>query len=980
MELQEFLSAVVPSGALVVAKRVERLSDDGHAYSTFSHSVCKVHSDMARTVQSLAAGSDDIYFACAAYQQGFHKRADGKKVIRVRENVARLKSLWFDIDFKGEYPDAKTAGLALRAFAQASAMPLPAILVASGNGMHAYWPFDAAVPLDRWQRLADALKAAALATGFARPAVKPAKPSIDLSCTIDACRILRPPGTYNWKDAANPKEVKLLYASGKLFAYDALEAALTPWIGGVRRSVTVNAPKSANPDVNDDLIGGVGHGAATLEPGSFEAIIRQCGVARHIAETHGKDCTEPEWVASLQLLKHCEDGPMWVHAVSDHHPGYNQAATDKKFQQRVANSAGPTLCSTFAMYHPNICATCPHNGFIKTPVQLGHEVTPTLEGLPVGWRVAADKKGVERLMVLDAGEGKTDKEWIKVLRYVPHNLRASRSIVTQRYEVTFDIEMQNSKAWAVHLPGATLGNSRKLNESLADMGVVLKEKETKSFIDLMATWLSKLQAARRIADVTEQLGWLHDGEKTIGFSCGPTTFYTDGRTRNDVRAAREFSAVSKFYEPRGTLEAWKRVANFLAQQNNPAFTAILSASFGAPLLKFTGISGGVLSIWSTASGVGKSSALKCSQAVWGSPTHGINAVDDTPKSVARKLGFLNNLPAYWDELRGRKTVDEFVTLAFQITQGKEKTRLDSSATLRDIATWETLLVVASNDSVMEAMARNSGGSDAGVVRTYEMYLEPFAWDRNRAEITLLFEQVNQNYGHAGRLYAQYLATHAGEVEARIQEVFKRLAQAGRMEAQERFWFAIMSSLVVGAEIASKLDIVKINQRVLLAYLFNNLTRMRGRSVDTLSLNEPTELLAAFMQAYGDRALILEKFPSPRQKGNTYLPNVIGVPRGDRVAYQISNMEKKIRFPINEMARWLEARGMASGTVMIRMRRDLGAQEVRARMALGTKWELPPQKLMEVVLDGPAAAAIMVNSPGLVPSDRPADTPADRPED
>jgi len=200
-----------------------------------------------------------------------------------------------------------------------------------------------------------------------------------------------------------------------------------------------------------------------------------------------------------------------------------------------------------------------------------------------------------------------------------------------------------------------------------------------------------------------------------------------------------------------------------------------------------------------------------------------------------------------------------------------------------------------------------------------------------------------------------------------------------MEAQERFWFAIMAALIVGAELATNLDLVKIDQKRLLKYLFFNLDRLRGRTVAAMSLSEPTELLASFMQAYGDRCLIVESFPTPRQKSSNYLASVIGIPRGDRVAYQISNSEKKIRFPINEMSRWLEARGMSAGTVMVKMRRELNAQEIRGRMALGTKWELPPQKLMEVVLDGPAAAAIMINSPGLE-DDRPADTPADRPAD
>lgn len=953
---------------MVIAKLVERINQDTQKpFKTFSHRTAKLHSDAASAIEEMASGREDVYYALASYAQGFHKNDKGKKVLRVRTNVAAVKALWFDIDFKGEYPDPKTAVLALRTFTQASAMPAPAIIVHSGNGLHAYWPLDQAAPPDRWQKLADALKVAAKELGFAHPDLKPS--SVDLACTADACRVLRPPGTFNWKDPANPKEVKLLYASGKTYRYEELEAALTPWMTA-RRS---QAPILGTADVNDDLTGGLT--PRQEAPSSFETVLKNCAVAKYIAETHGKDCTEPEWVAALQLLRHCDDGPMWVHPISDGHPGYDPSATDRKWEQRISNSAGPTLCSTFQQYRPSICAKCPHNGFVKTPIQLGHEDQKPIDGYPSGWRIAPDKKGVERLMITDLGEGKTEKEWVKVLRYIPLNLRATRSIVTMRYELMFDIEYRDSKAWAMHLPGGMLGNSRKLCETMAEMGVVLKgNTEPKSFIDLMATWLSQLQAARRVADVTEQLGWLTQDEKVVGFSCGPTTFYHDGRTRNDVRAAREFSAVAKFYEPRGSLESWKRVASFLADQNNPAFTAILSASFGSPLLKFTGLSGGVLSIVSTASGVGKSSVLKCSQAVWGSPTHGVNAVDDTPKSVARKLGFLNNLPAYWDELRGRKTIDDFVTLAFQITQGKEKTRLDSSAALRDIQTWETLLVVASNESILEAMARNSGGTDAGVVRTYEMFLEPFASDRNRAEITLLFEQLNGNYGHAGRLYAQYLATHAGEVEKRVQEMFKKLAAVGKMEAQERFWFAIMAALTVGAELANKLDLVKIDTRSLLQFLMQNLLRLRGRATESLTSVEPVELLAAFMAAYQDRAVVVDKFPSGRANSKTYLPDVIGVPKGDKVVYHMANSEQKIRFPVAEITRWLEARNLPSSTILRKFKSELHAKELRVRIGMGTKWELPPQRCMEIVLAGTSAAAVMAAD--VMPEDRPADRPED----
>lgn len=684
-----------------------------------------------------------------------------------------------------------------------------------------------------------------------------------------------------------------------------------------------------------------------------------------LAESHGQKASEPLWTASLQLLKHCEDGAMWVHPISDGHMGYNADETERKWQHRLANTAGPSLCSTFEAYEPTICTKCPHRGFIKTPLQVGHEDVQPIDGLPNGWRIAPDRKGIERLMIDTTNN---TKEWVKMLRHVPANLRATKSIVTQRYDLMFDVEFNGSQAWTINLPGGALGNPRKLNEMLADYGFVLKEREAKAFNELMATWLGQLQAARRVADVTEQLGWLTeklpDGERIAGFSCGQSTFYADGRVRNDVRAAREFASIARFYEPKGGLDAWKRVANFLSDQNKAAFTATLAAAFGAPLLRFTGLSGGIVSIVSTASGVGKSSALKCSQAVWGSPTHGVNAVDDTPKSVARKLSFLNNLPAFWDELRGRKTVEDFLTLAFQITQGKEKTRLDSSAQLREVATWETMLVVASNESIFEAMARRGGGSDAGIVRTFEIIIEPFASDRNRAEVALLFQALDSNYGHAGRVYAQWLSTHAGEAEKRVQDMFKKLARAGVMESQERFWFAIASVLIVGAELANELDLVKIDVRHLAKFLIANIYRLRGRSVDAMTLSQPTEILAAFLGAYQDRALVVDHYP----KGSnlkTYIPDLTGgIPRADKIVYHVSRQEELLRVPRGELERWLEYRELPVYSILKRFKDELGAREMKAKLGIGTKWELPPQKVFEFDLQrfGLKAADIKVGDP------------------
>lgn len=933
MDLTEFLNAVVPAGRIIVARMEPRTRPDGTPYNGFSHIVCRTHDEAAKTAMDLVSGGHNVYFALASYKQGFYKDAKGKRVVRTHENVDQLKALWLDIDFKGEYENEKMAVLAIQVFCQQSQMPAPSILVHSGNGIHAYWPFDLAIPVERWQRLTDSFKEAAKAIGL----------KADLVCTADSARVLRPPGTVNFKDPANPKSVRLLYSSGKLFSPDELEARLTPWQVAAKR---VAAAKVTG--ANSDLTGGVGTKA---QPATFAEIQKHCVVARWMLETHGKDCVEPEWLAILQLLKHCDDGPEWIHEVSSGHPGYTHAATVEKFQARVANSAGPTLCKTFEGFRPEKCAKCPHSGFIKTPLQVGHEGTQDVTGLPPGWRVSQDGRGVERLMLTDPAANV--KEWIKVLRHVPSNFRPVKSIATGQYDMMIDITVKGAETWTVTAPMGMLGNARKLVEHFASFGVVLKPKEIAPFGELMASWLDKLQASRRIADVTEQLGWIYTGEKITGFACSPTVFHSDGRVRNDVRPAREFATLAKMYEPRGELDGWKRVANFVADQNNPALTAVLAASFGAPLLKFVGIQGGILSLVSTASGVGKSSVLKLSQAVWGSPVHAMNSVDDTPKSVAKKLGFLNNLPAYWDELRGKQTVDGFCNLAFQITQGREKSRLDSGANLRDSQTWETMLVVASNESIFEAMARRTVGSDAGMVRTFEIEMveAPYT-DLTSAEITVMFEGLSQHYGHAGRIYAQYLAAHSDEVRKRVQDTFQNVART--MEPAERFWYGIITILLVGASIAGKLGLVEIDIKKLYEFLMANLEKLKGRTGTMAQESTTKEIFAEYLRDRGDRTLVIDKFSTKAGMAGRValdtLPEIKERPRSNKCSVvRALDVPQAVRFSTRDFVEWLLARDLNPYGMLEKIEKDLNAKRMRCVLGVGTEFAGPRVVAMEVDL-------------------------------
>jgi hypothetical protein len=937
MKLLEFLEAVVPDGLLVAAKKVT-IDIAGRPVGSMNHAIATGHMQLATAIVQLALDKKDTYFALASWKQGFHDDPTGKKlkdgrikrVLRVGSNVDALKAIWFDLDFKDGYADAKAVVIALQAFCRDTGMPPPAILIHTGNGIHAYWPLSEAIPVARWQGLAQSLKNAALEKGLL----------IDPTCTADSCRVLRPPGTVNWKDPANPKKVKVAYSRDELFDPADLETLLQPYQKAVTTVSTAGGPR----DAFNEFTGGVGKGAVKLPPANFETLQKHCAVAKTIADAHGKDSSEPEWVAMLQLLKFCEDADLWVHAVSDGHPGYDADATNEKWRQRMENTAGPTLCTTFEGYYPELCKKCPRNGYIKTPLQVGTEETTQVGGHPFGWRTSENGKFTERFMVIVNNEGAQEKKWIRVISYAFDNFRTTRSFATNQVEHRLDVPGVVSD---LTIPGEALGNQNKLVEHMALHGVAFRGKEAIAFKELMASWLKTLQDAKHVAEVTEQLGWIVKDKTYEGFSAGATSFYADGRVRNDVRTAKEFAAVARYYEPNGDLEPWKRVAAFIAEQNNPTFTALVSSAFAAPILHFTGVSGGILSIVSRESGVGKSSALKASQAVWGSPTHAINAIDDTPKSVARKLGFLHNLPAYWDELRGKEAIQGFLTLAFQVTQGKEKTRLDQSASLREIHTWETMLIVASNDSIFDAMGSFSIGSDAGVARTFEVVVEPYKSASSRAEVGLLFEALNLNYGHAGRTYAQYLASNVDLVKSRVQRMRSKLGEATKERPSERFWLAMMASIIVGAQIAHECDLCHFDIRTLTGYLVDNMTRLRGRTEQSMASSDPLEILGTYIQQHQDKLLHVDKFPQARANTMGYMPEIIGgPPKSNKVIVHMARDDRRVRFARSDFVRWLQSRGMPESLLKV-MLDELGGKETKALLGVGTAYEVPTrQRLCE----------------------------------
>ena len=119
---------------------------------------------------------------------------------RKSDRASDLKAFWFDVDAHegSQYNDPVDCSAAIRQFVKATGLPRPNYLHATGHGIQALWVLAAPVSRAEWQPIAERLQALGKARNLGADPI-----------TADAARILRVPGTYNFRDPDKPRPTEL---------------------------------------------------------------------------------------------------------------------------------------------------------------------------------------------------------------------------------------------------------------------------------------------------------------------------------------------------------------------------------------------------------------------------------------------------------------------------------------------------------------------------------------------------------------------------------------------------------------------------------------------------------------------------------------------------------------------------------------------------------------------------------------------------
>ena len=136
---------------------------------------------------------------------------------RSQDNAEGLCALWLDVDAHegNEYETVEAVQAALHDFLVHTGLPTPTLINLTGYGVHAIWVFTQVVKREEWQPVADKLQDLS------------GRMSLDADpITADAARILRVPGTLNFRDSENPKLAMLGETGEGLFGFDEMASAI----------------------------------------------------------------------------------------------------------------------------------------------------------------------------------------------------------------------------------------------------------------------------------------------------------------------------------------------------------------------------------------------------------------------------------------------------------------------------------------------------------------------------------------------------------------------------------------------------------------------------------------------------------------------------------------------------------------------------------------------------------------------------------
>lgn len=918
---RKFLDAVLPAKGVYCAFTLPKRN---HFFLTID--------GLATFLNKQDAKGLTVYHACASYKDDSS---------RLASNVECARSLWLDVDVGPKKPYATVADAyqAVEAFRAQHKLPLP-IYVSSGNGLHVYWPLQKMLSLAEWLKYAEGLKHAASVSGLHAGPER----------TADAASVLRPPGTHNRKDAANPKLVEV----GKIVGpyprqlFDALyqnESNILHLVTGVNvKRAQILSPLAAACISEPDF-----------PPADANRIADNCAQLRQMRDTQGL-LSEPEWKACISVLAFCENGRALAHEWSKGDERYDARETDAKFD-RSTQLSGPTTCLHFSTLNTQ-CQHCPYRGEISCPTQLSSlPATIVLEAAPPDIEEDIEFPQIpgfgyyEGALIFEKADAKGKRIPTLVTQYPVYMERVSRSESgTHNYTAIFRFKPPHEEWQRTELPLKILFSPQGISE-LAGKGIITHDGEL--FKKFARVSIDILNSKGPASMQYEQLGWKEDD---TAFLIGNRLFRAD-----EIEEVDSSPDVLKFVKelvptPKGSLSAWKNAADQLFGEGVEAQGFALLASFAAPLMRFHSHNegGALVSIISRDSGKGKTTALEAAGSVWGQIDSFKLINIDTKVSKGRLLGVVGNLPVLYEELSSSdpEIIKEFVQI---VTNGRDKRRGTKEGLLAaNVNSWQTLLIAGSNSSLVDII-KSTKGTEAMGTRIIELQVNlPDGVKHWKGDG--LKDELRLNAGYAGEAYIKYLVRpkNLAYVKKTLPMLREEIIKKYGFKSEHRFWARTLASVMVAAKIVTKLGLVSFSPDKIIEWTIESL--LGQKESERVTAVEGSHVLARFLAHHLPDTLVMPRAWKP---GERVRPLALKLPaRNLLVRYEVEN--GRVSIDEKTLRTWMVAEGVSWQNLIRELREKGILLHPRRLVTLGSGTDLTNGQVpcLEVNAKHPAMSGVL----------------------
>lgn len=863
MEPVEFLQRVLPSQGL---------------YCVAEFDTERKQHKFVKTIEEMLEGSSEhvqqklnSYFALGSFVK------DGK---RSAANVSHMRSLFIDVDCgNGKYANKKEAFLAVRKFLKDTELDTlgAPIVVDSGGGIHVYWPMDKDIPASEWLPAARNLKKLCAEQGF----------KIDQSVTGDAARVLRVPGSYNFKyvsdDKPEPVPCSIKATGDTVFNFEEVAAAIKAKLKGNPAEEALSIPGTA-PKKKESTF--------KLAPSSgskFQILIDKtnagsgCNQLKHYIEHASEEGMEPLWRGLLSWSMKCEDADEFNKYLSGLHP-YDE----ERMHNKLREIKGPYPCTKIEELSGVSCSGCPHKGKITNPLILANYIktdeavkevvleeeaaaaaAPTKVSrppAPKGFSYAQGGGVIRHQKVPSKKEGEEDTT--KDIRILDYDMFVVHILNINRTHMVYMVADKPTGPETITFPQRAIVSKDETLKSLAEQNIMsmFGSGNDANLYEFVRAAVEEASRQNNALVVPNHYGWQDDGS----FVLGEKIYRADGSV--DSFPMPSLEAMNTKTRAKGdSIQPWLNLVNILVVREAWMQLGLGLSGAASVMMEFAGVNGVTFHACGADSGAGKTLALRVSSSFWGHPTRFAIASDSSEIAVLEAAAVSHSLGVLIDESttkqNGQVSINTKLTtaqqnawarsLVYRFSEGNPKERSTTKGGIQvNNGSWKSLLFTTSNSYLMDSLAAQDTSNEAVLFRMLEAQFDK--------KIERLSEEERENmlalgecYGVTGTVYAPWVVQNKEVCATLFKKTRKRLSELLEERDGERFWFdgcaAIISfAISLGSKYANIVDIpiIKLIEHCITPLIQN------GRKYVSLSHKSADDVLNSYTrERYGQLVVV-----------------------------------------------------------------------------------------------------------------------------